>query len=221
MPLILLIVLSITMGRGLAVLGPAFKSVRERPSGISSPAFLAPQAELSIRPDARLSPLFTPEVQRWASHIQRWSVEYAIPADLIAVVMQIESCGDPRVVSPSGAIGLFQVMPYHFTPEEDPFDVESNARQGLAYLSGSLSLAANDPSVALAGYNGGHGVIGLPDSQWAGETVRYVNWGAGILRDARAGLMASPGLSAWLESGGRSLCQRAALSTGVTPLQDR
>ncbi len=220
MPLILIIALLITLGRGLAVLGPAFQAVRSRPSGMAQPPGHAPQTGETVRSYDLLSPVFTPEVQRWAPYIQRWSVKYSVPADLIAVVMQIESCGDPLVVSPSGAIGLFQVMPYHFTPEDNPFDAETNARRGLTYLSKSLSLAANDPGLALAGYNGGHGVIGLPDSQWADETVRYVDWGVGILQDARAGLITSPRLAAWLESGGRSMCRQVAPYTAAVPRQD-
>jgi soluble lytic murein transglycosylase-like protein len=161
-------------------------------------------------------------VHRWASQIERWAAEYALPPDLIAVVMQIESCGDPLAVSPSGAEGLFQVMPYHFSRDDDPFDAETNAHRGLRYLAGAMSLASNDQRLALAGYNGGHASITLPESQWAAETQRYVKWGMGILQDARAGYSSSPTLAAWLASGGDHLCRQSAerlASDSTAPLQ--
>src|SRR3972149_6264675 len=61
-----------------------------------------------------LSPIFTPEVQHCADKIQGWSASAGIDPNLVATVMQIESCGDPQALSRSGAMGLFQVMPYHF-----------------------------------------------------------------------------------------------------------
>ncbi|MGA9533429.1 MAG: lytic transglycosylase domain-containing protein, partial [Anaerolineales bacterium] len=100
---------------------------------------------------------FTPTVQRWQPQIAGWARQANLSASLVATVMQIESCGDPTALSPAGAAGLFQVMPYHFAPGEDPFDPDTNARRGLSYLKRSLDLAGGDPALALAGYNGGHG----------------------------------------------------------------
>ena len=34
--------------------------------------------------------------------------------DIIATIIQIESCGNPAARSTAGAQGLFQVMPFHF-----------------------------------------------------------------------------------------------------------
>ena len=156
--------------------------------------------------------LFTPEVRRWSSHIQQWASAYGLPPELVATVMQIESCGAPGVRSSAGAAGLFQVMPFHFEPSEDPLDVETNAARGLAYLAGGLELAGGRPDLALAGYNGGHGLIGRDPATWPDQTQRYVHWGTGILNDAAHGRSFSPTLQAWLEAGGAQLCQRAAAS---------
>lgn len=160
--------------------------------------------------EAPISPLFTPEVQRWASQILGWSQEFGLPADLIATVMQIESCGHPTVSSSAGAMGLFQVMPFHFAWNEDPFDPPTNARRGLAYLRRAVQLAQGDPALALAGYNGGHSLMDVPPDGWPAETQRYVMWGAGLWEDVSAGASASQTLERWLDAGGRSLCQRAA-----------
>jgi soluble lytic murein transglycosylase-like protein len=64
--------------------------------------------------------------------------------------MQIESCGDPRARSRAGAMGLFQVMPYHFAGGDDPYNPDTNAVRGLAYLKRSLDTANGDPRLALA-----------------------------------------------------------------------
>src|SRR5687768_4214941 len=46
-----------------------------------------------------LSPIFTEEVQHWANDIVRWASAASVDPNLAAVVMQIESCGDPRALS--------------------------------------------------------------------------------------------------------------------------
>jgi soluble lytic murein transglycosylase-like protein len=163
--------------------------------------------------DSGLSPIFTAEVQRWRSDILRWSDTYNLDPNLVATVMQIESCGHPSVISSSGAIGLFQVMPFHFLPNEDPFDPETNATRGLEYLARGISLSEGINDLALAGYNGGHGVIGLDFPQWPSETQRYVTWGRGILDDIASGVSQSPSLQAWLQAGGERLCRSASRVT--------
>ncbi len=170
-------------------------------------------AASAVGPDAALSPLsavFTPEVQHWAPLIQAWAVLYQIDPNLIATVIQIESCGDPEVSSPAGAQGLFQVMPFHFTPGEDMLDVQTNARRGLDYLAGGLEKADGHAGLALAGYNGGHGVIDRGWGAWASETRRYYYWGSRIYAEAVSGMSSSPTLTEWLGAGGSNLCARAA-----------
>jgi soluble lytic murein transglycosylase-like protein len=156
-----------------------------------------------------LASLFTPQVLAWEGEILRWSEEFSLDPNLAATVMQIESCGNPQAVSRSGAQGLFQVMPFHFAAEEDMQDPETNARRGLTYLVEALLLAEGDVRRALAGYNGGHGVIGWNEADWPEETRRYAYWGEGIYSDAAAGDSFSPRLNEWLAAGGTSLCEVA------------
>ena len=85
-----------------------------------------------------LAPLFTPEIQFWSANITRWASEHGLDPNLAATVMQIESCGNPSARSSAGASGLFQVMPYHFAAGDDPYDPDTNAKRGLAYLKRSL-----------------------------------------------------------------------------------
>jgi len=165
-----------------------------------------------------LSPVFSPEIQNWSSDILRWASNYQVDPNLVATVMQIESCGHPTVQSSAGAIGLFQVMPFHFQQGEDPNDPETNARRGLAYLARGLTLSGGRTDLALAGYNGGHGVIGQDTAQWSAETRRYVTWGSGILDDITTGSLQSPSLQAWLQAGGANLCRRASHAIATLPM---
>ncbi|RME86758.1 MAG: hypothetical protein D6770_11160 [Anaerolineae bacterium] len=161
-----------------------------------------------------VSPLFTPEVRFWSAYILQWSKETGIEPNLIATVMQIESCGDPFARSRAGAMGLFQVMPYHFSSGENPYEPGTNARRGLAYLQRSLERAGGDVRRALAGYNGGLGVISLPEALWPAETRRYVTWGTAIYEDARRGATESAALLEWLARGGNALCAQARRRQG-------
>ena len=165
--------------------------------------------------NSAIAPLFTPEVQYWAENIAAWSEQTGIDANLIATVMQIESCGDARARSSAGAMGLFQVMPYHFESGEDPYKPATNARRGLDYLKSALDARGGVTRLGLAGYNGGITGAQRPESQWANETRRYVYWGMGIYEDAANGQSSSERLTEWLRSGGASLCAQAAQRLGL------
>jgi hypothetical protein len=164
-----------------------------------------------------LAPLFTDEIQYWGDKIVKWSKKYGIDPNLTATVMQIESCGDPQARSSAGASGLFQVMPYHFASGEDPFDPQTNAARGLAYLVQALDARSGDTRLALASYNGGISGAARPESQWAAETQRYAYWGDGIYQDAVQGKKKSSRLDEWLNAGGAGLCTQASSRLGLNP----
>lgn len=158
------------------------------------------------------------QIDTWGPHISRWAQAAGLDPLLVTVVMQIESCGHPGAISPSGAMGLFQVMPFHFQPADDPFDPDTNARRGLDYLARAWRASSGEARLALAGYNGGLGLIFRPETSWPSETQRYVHWGVGMLDDLRAGVDPSPTLQRWLSSGGASLCASAAGALGERAL---
>ncbi len=209
-PFLLLAVMATLAVMGLAVVtwAPAF-------------AAAAPTASPKPRPtqpagsQAHLAPFFTPEVRHWEADILRWAQRFHLDPNLVATVMQIESCGDPKAVSSAGARGLFQVMPYHFKDGEDPFNPNTNAQRGLAYLRQAWQRSGGDVRLTLAGYNGGLGVIGLDSSAWPAETRRYVQWGAPIYQDAKQGKQNSQALQTWLQHGGASLCRQAHQRLGM------
>lgn len=156
-----------------------------------------------------LAPLFTDEIDYWEDKILSWSEQWDLDPNLVATVMQIESCGNPRALSSAGAIGLFQVMPYHFQDGENPYQPGVNAHRGLAYLKQSLTKGKTS-KLALAGYNGGIYGASRPETSWAAETKRYIYWGERIYQDALAGKKNSPRLDEWLAAGGSTLCSQAA-----------
>jgi hypothetical protein len=83
-----------------------------------------------------------------------------IPASWIRAVMQAESGGDARAVSPKGAMGLMQIMPetwaslrLRYGLGADPFDPHDNIIAGAAYLR-ELHDRYGSPGF-LAAYNAG------------------------------------------------------------------
>src|SRR5581483_10407331 len=173
-------------------------------------AFRTPDSPINMQTAApetvRLSPIFTPEVQFWSASITRWAAASNLDPNLVAVIMQIESCGNPFATSRAGAMGLFQVMPYHFFITDDPYAPDTNAARGLNYLQRSLTASNNDVRLALAGYNGGISVISRGEWEWPAETIRYAYWGSGMYSDAISGATESSRLDEWLAAGGASLC---------------
>ena len=135
-------------------------------------------------------------------------MEYGLDPNLIATVMQIESCGYVRAKSVAGAMGLFQVMPQHFKEKEDPFDPDTNASRGLSWLQKTLR-SGGSTELALAGYNAGIARAKNPNLEWPNETQRYVDWGEMIYQDSKCGYDYSAALNNWLSKGGSILCNHA------------
>ncbi|MCA9972485.1 MAG: transglycosylase SLT domain-containing protein [Anaerolineales bacterium] len=172
-------------------------------------------APIPAAPAGLLSPLFTPEVRHWEPQIVAWAAEFDLDPNLVATIMQIESCGDPTALSHAGASGLFQVMPFHFAAGEDPFDPDTNARRGLAYYVERLQQTEGDVGRAFAGYNGGQRAAAGSWDTWAAETRRYYVWTTGLYADVQAGLAVSPTLLDWIQSGAGTYCQVAARKLGL------
>lgn len=166
-----------------------------------------------------IAPVFTSEVQYWNKQIMKWSQKYDVDPNILATIMQIESCGDYLAGSSAGAQGLFQLMPDHFKDGEDPHNPDTNALRGVEYIKGGLALADGHVGLALAGYNGGWGKISEGWAGWAPETRLYYIWGTQIYEDAISGKTTdqSQGLQSWLNAGGVYLCKQANTRLFGTP----
>lgn len=175
----------------------------------------SPIADLPPVTAANISPIFRIEVRYWADSISKWAAASQLDPNLVATIMQIESCGDPRATSSAGAMGLFQVMPFHFHAVDNPYHPDTNAARGLAYLQKSLATGHGDARLAMAGYNGGIGVISRGEWTWSAQTKRYVQYGLPIYEDARSGASSSAALNEWYEKYGVSLCKQASQRLGL------
>lgn len=171
-------------------------------TGGDGPAAIIPSS-------GQLAPFFAPSVLYWEAQIIEWAAQHNLDPNMVATVMQIESCGDPQALSNAGATGLFQVMPFHFTAGENMYDPQTNALRGMNYLAERLIQTEGDVGRAFAGYNGGHVAAGSSWDSWANETQRYFTWSTGIYDEALRGLAISETLNQWYEAGGRSLCAQA------------
>ena len=177
----------------------------------TNPTAIASSVSVELPPvtSTDISPIFRVEIQYWADSISSWAAASQLDPNLVATIMQIESCGDPRARSSAGAMGLFQVMPFHFYAADDPYNPDTNAARGLAYLVKSLATGGGNARLAMAGYNGGIGVIGRGEWAWPAQTKRYVQYGAPMYEDAKNGINPSPAVNDWYENYGVSLCRQA------------
>jgi soluble lytic murein transglycosylase-like protein len=104
--------------------------------------------------------------------------ESKVPPGLVMAVMQVESDFNRWAVSPAGAVGLMQVMPYW--PMKlgmkgwELVHVAPNIRMGCAILRFYLQYTHNDVRLALEKYNGSVGHPEYPDrvltdwERWSG-----------------------------------------------------
>lgn len=169
-------------------------------------------------------------VRRWQSIIREMGKKYNVDPNLIAIVITLESGGDPRAESGSGAKGLMQVtdltagdIAKKFLKEPrqeyDLMDPRTNIEFGtayLAYLRDEFGTAKQGPDwtatveLVAAGYNGGPGTAsalekgeGLRDP----EPVIYSRDAFNMWRERYA--PKSPTFDRWAERGGSRLLDAA------------
>jgi membrane-bound lytic murein transglycosylase B len=108
------------------------------------------------------SPAVRAAIDPYAAFITEAARRFGIPAAWIRAVMRVESRGDRRAVSSTGAMGLMQIMPetwaalcarYGFG--RDPFDPHDNILAGAAFLR-EMHDRYGSPGF-LAAYNAGPG----------------------------------------------------------------
>jgi soluble lytic murein transglycosylase-like protein len=109
---------------------------------------------------------------------------YELDSLLLASIVEAESSFRPDAVSEKGALGLMQLMPLHFAPNDpndpeiaaiDPLDPTVNLNLGARYLRDLRKRYDGDLELALAAYHAGPGTIdrfgGFPPYR---ETEAYV-----------------------------------------------
>lgn len=83
---------------------------------------------------------------------------------LVASIVEAESSFRPDAVSPKGALGLMQLMPFHFGELDEPFDPQLNLDRGTAFLATLERRYEGDVRLAVAAYHAGPGAV----SRWGG-----------------------------------------------------
>lgn len=172
-----------------------------------------------------------PTVMHWRTLINQMAKKYNIDANVVAIVMTMESGGDPKAVSEDNAQGLMQIT--HPTADDiskkflrqpvgglyNISDPATNIEFGtayLAYLRDVFGEPQQSPSwdytveLIAAGYNGGPGAAnsvykgnGLTDTQ----TVVYSRDAFNMWRERHAN--DSPTFDRWKERGGQALLDSA------------
>ena len=186
---------------------------------------------LAVGQDAITSPWIPATVKQWSGIIQEMGRKYDIDPNLVAIIMTIESGGNPQAKSGVGAQGLLQIMPataqdiaakHLKTPvaQYDIYDPRTNIEFGTAYLA-YLRSTFGEPSqgptwdetaeLIGAGYNGGPGAarnlakgLGLQSL----ETSSYSRDVYNMWRERNAPV--SPTYNRWLDRGGSTLVDKAA-----------
>lgn len=161
----------------------------------------------------------------WWPEIETAANNHDIEPDFLAIIVTVESCGDPNAGSGAGAQGLTQVMPgtasdiarqrgIPFSAEQI-WNPETNLDFGAYYLSQQLKAFGTVEMAAIA-YNGGPGTA-MKYQQGAGlplETQRYREWVTGMWSERSAA--SSPTFERWLAAGGSVLCQNAERDLGIS-----
>lgn len=152
--------------------------------GIAIPAMALAQTKPAVHPSARdLHP----------DHIAEAAQRFELPAAWIRAVMRAESDGDPRALSPKGAIGLMQIMPEtwdelraRYRLGDDPYDPHDNIVAGAAYIRELFDRYGSPEWIAT--YNAGPGRYeeALKGRPLPPETSAYVAALAPIISDSES-----------------------------------
>ncbi len=123
-------------------------------------------------------------------YVDRFSRANDLPPALVHAIIKAESNGQRKAVSPKGAKGVMQLMP--FTSKRlrvtDPFDPIENIEGGIRYIKELLITFEGDITNTVAAYNAGPAAVrkygGVPPYQ---ETRLYVRRVMDLYRQYSAG----------------------------------
>jgi soluble lytic murein transglycosylase-like protein len=177
----------------------------------TEPGAVAPAAELEAAPaGAPLPAWIPPTVARWEPNIRAATSRYGVDPALVAIIVTVESAGNPNAGSHAGAQGLMQVVArWHprILEGAGPFDPDHNLDVGTAFLADLLRQYAVPGDEAngwqatveraAAAFNGGPGGVTNP----VAETRHYVRWVGGMWRERDDAT--SPTFESWIVAGGR------------------
>jgi hypothetical protein len=169
-----------------------------------------PIIQPTTAPVGSVAVFFAPPIQQWSADIQRWAQTYGVDADFMAVVMQLETCGNPNHLGSEGRMGLFAVPGDRFQPNESFINPEDNARRAAELIIQCYAMTNNDPGQAYACYRSNTDTTQADFGQWGEAMQRSFLWGIGLYGDTQSGAQVSPALNDWLVNGGGfDVCNQA------------
>ncbi len=109
--------------------------------------------------------------------VQHYAMQYRVPPELIAALIDVESRWNPHAVSNKGAMGLMQLMPAtarRFGAVQ-PFDIEQNVAAGTRYVTTLMWEFHGDLRLVAAAYYAGDRWIGKKQLNYRNpDVVSYV-----------------------------------------------
>jgi soluble lytic murein transglycosylase len=110
-------------------------------------------------------------------YVVHYAVQYRVPPELIAALIDVESRWNPHALSNKGAMGLMQLMPA--TAKRfgafQPFDAEQNIAAGTRYVTTLMWEFRGDLRLVAAAYYAGDYWIGKRQLNYRNpDVVAYV-----------------------------------------------
>ena len=205
----------------------AGKTARTDATGAGVPVPGAVSAPASAPADFNI-PWLPATIDAWRNEILAVAKRHGVDPALVAIIMLVESGGNPRAQSPSGAVGLMQVMPSTgagiaqerriagYMPDQ-LWTPETNIDFGAYYVAQQLTAfgSADDPDwqrsveLAASAYNGGPGSVQrlLAGGALPNESSRYRQWVGGMWRERHEA--DSTTYQTWSQAGGSVLVAAA------------
>ncbi|MDN5863556.1 MAG: transglycosylase SLT domain-containing protein [Salinisphaera sp.] len=127
----------------------------------------------------RLAPLLDSPQKRLTllRTVHREATRAGLRPELVLALIQVESRFARYAISPAGARGLMQVMPFWKKeigrPQDNLFDVQTNLRYGCTILRYYLDQSGGNVTQALARYNGSFGKYWYPARVHAALSQRW------------------------------------------------
>jgi soluble lytic murein transglycosylase-like protein len=139
------LLVALAAGLALDASAPApalLPDVSAAPAAVSGPARGPGAAQRIAEVLRRANPtLSQSEIFRIAEAVVRYGAKYDLPHDLVGAILLVESGARPWAVSPKGARGLMQVMPYMVRPlgmVGNLSTIETNIEAGCIILADNI-----------------------------------------------------------------------------------
>lgn len=149
-------------------------------------------------------------MQTWSTDLERWAQLLSIEANYLAIVMQLETCGNPDFIGADGRVGLFAVPQDRFQAGEEFADPEINAMRAAELITQCQSLTGNDPGQTYTCYRSNTDSTQVDFGGWSEAMQQRFLWSMGMYGDTQMNAVESAALNHYLVTGGGiDVCNQA------------